>query len=92
MGAKNRINRVPDKVARLRGEMEVVKVQVEYRVQNGYRMDGTKYSQVYAEIKWPQPTEIKGTPLGRGVTRESAFADLSERVRIESGVLIAAKQ
>jgi hypothetical protein len=69
-----------------------VQIEVEYKVRNRYSMDGTKSSQVHAEIKWPQPTEIKGTPLGRGATRESAFADLSERIRIESGVIITVKQ
>jgi hypothetical protein len=63
-------------------KMEVA-IKVEYGVQGtGSRQIAT------AEISGRQPAEIKGTPLGRGATREEALRDLRQRILAESKVTI----
>ncbi len=41
---------------------------------------------VLAEITWPMPKDIIGSPLGRGTDKASAIADLIRRVGYESKV------
>ncbi len=40
-------------------------------------------------IDWPQPDSIKGCPMGRGNSQETAEQDLIKRILIESHIKVS---
>ena len=56
--------------------MTKIKIDVRY----------TPNDQVNVMIVWPQPSAIKGCPLGRGNNRRESIKDLIQRIKMESHI------